>query len=180
MAGNSPRLGLYHRAIHLWTRPSILPSKYRGLSYACLELLRDIFGEKVAAVIVHISVDTSSPLPFSLVGRWQPVVLVRSCFHCVVSNRPLLLSACRRKAANINSRNYYELLGVERSATQKEIKKAFFELSKEVRHCAHVHRMHLLYLSSIIPIRIQPIKLCTINSSKSIKRSVRSANKPHV
>jgi len=49
-----------------------------------------------------------------------------------LKTRSIVLTTCRYKPANLYSRNYYELLGVERSATQKEIKQAFFKLSKEV------------------------------------------------
>ncbi|CAF0800242.1 unnamed protein product [Adineta ricciae] len=45
--------------------------------------------------------------------------------------RSFSLTKCRCKTANINARNYYDLLGVEQTATQKEIRKAFVKLSKE-------------------------------------------------
>ncbi|CAF1186421.1 unnamed protein product, partial [Adineta ricciae] len=45
--------------------------------------------------------------------------------------RSIGLTSGRWKSANLNSKNYYDLLGVEKSATQKEIKQAFFKLSKE-------------------------------------------------
>ncbi|CAF3332634.1 unnamed protein product [Rotaria socialis] len=46
--------------------------------------------------------------------------------------RSIVVIPCRYyKTPNFNSRNYYEVLGVEPAATQKEIKKAFYKLSKE-------------------------------------------------
>ena len=53
-------------------------------------------------------------------------------FYWLSKYRSFVLTTCRYKTANLNSRNYYELLGVDQTATQKEIKKAFFKLSKEV------------------------------------------------
>ncbi|CAF1125117.1 unnamed protein product [Didymodactylos carnosus] len=41
------------------------------------------------------------------------------------------MDACRFKTANLNSKNFYDLLGIEKVATQKQIKQAFFKLSKE-------------------------------------------------
>ncbi|CAF1349095.1 unnamed protein product [Didymodactylos carnosus] len=45
--------------------------------------------------------------------------------------RYFLLTVCRFKTANLNSKNFYNLLGIEKMATQKQIKQAFFKLSKE-------------------------------------------------
>ncbi|CAF1019483.1 unnamed protein product [Rotaria sp. Silwood1] len=45
--------------------------------------------------------------------------------------RSFVLTKCRYKKSDLNARNYYDLLGVERTATQKEIRKAFLKLSKE-------------------------------------------------
>ncbi|CAF1166955.1 unnamed protein product [Rotaria sordida] len=46
-------------------------------------------------------------------------------------HRSFVLTKYRYKQPDINARNYYDLLGIERTATQKEIRKAFLKLSKE-------------------------------------------------
>ncbi len=80
-------------------------------------------------VIVFILMETSSYPLFNHIGNEKTKVKNRFYFF---QYRSIVLTTCRYKSANLNSRNYYELLGVEKTATQKEIKKAFFKLSKEV------------------------------------------------
>ncbi len=80
-------------------------------------------------VIVFILMETSSYPLFNHIGNEKVKVKNRFYFF---QYRSIVLTTCRYKSANLNSRNYYELLGVEKTATQKEIKKAFFKLSKEV------------------------------------------------
>ena len=67
--------------------------------------------------------------------RWdtRPDDEQRSHSHSLRIRRCIVFTACRYNAPNLTSRNYYEILGVERKATQKEIKKAFFKLSKQVK-----------------------------------------------
>ncbi|CAF2662603.1 unnamed protein product [Rotaria sp. Silwood2] len=46
-------------------------------------------------------------------------------------HRSFVLTKCRYKKPDLNARNYYDLLGIERTATRKEIRTAFLKLSKE-------------------------------------------------
>ena len=43
-----------------------------------------------------------------------------------------MISKCRCKKPDLNAHNYYDLLGVERTATPQDIRKAFVKLSKQV------------------------------------------------
>ncbi|CAF1355875.1 unnamed protein product [Rotaria magnacalcarata] len=45
--------------------------------------------------------------------------------------RLFVLTKVRYKKPDLNARNYYDILGIESTATQKEIRKAFLKLSKE-------------------------------------------------
>ncbi|CAM2718559.1 unnamed protein product [Rotaria socialis] len=58
------------------------------------------------------------PYGFLIISNFQP-------------NRSFVLTKGRYKKPDLNARNYYDILGIESTATQKEIRKAFLKLSKE-------------------------------------------------
>ena len=96
-------------------------------------------------MIVSILMETSLHRQFNLFGKLHSLIFETFGF---LRNRfrSIGLTSGRWKSANLNSKNYYDLLGVEKSATQKEIKQAFFKLSKEVH--AFVNRNRIVNFGS--------------------------------
>ena len=156
----------------------LLPIQSLLSIHACSEILNYIWDRPIVVELIDCTpMARSSSRLFNLTGKrlfWINSSTI-DCLRCIV------FTASRYKTPNLSSKSYYDLLGVERTATQKEIKKAFLKLSKQVatNECRREDTLVSVDSSTIL-IRMQRTRPCMRNSSKSTKLSVCSASHRHV